>query len=116
MHRAALARGAAVDLAVELGEHCPQVAALADVMGVRAVRADDVVFEAQVPAYARGHGLLADAEMGRAAHIALRVERLDALLDAPDPEHRAIERDANVARRHRRLLAIDAADRRQGTR
>src|SRR5258708_4750097 len=116
MHRAALARGTAVDLAVELGEHRPQIAALADVVGMRAVRADDVVLEAQVLAHAGGHGLLADAEMGRAAHVALRIERLDALLDAADPEHRAIEREANVARRHRRLLAIDAADRRQGTR
>ena len=71
MHRAALARGAAVDLAIELGEHGAQIAALADIVRVRAVRADDVVFQAQVPAYAGGDGLLADAEMGGAAHVAL---------------------------------------------
>src|SRR5215471_1473680 len=84
MHRAALARGAAVDLAVELGEHRAQAAALTDVMGVRTMRANDVVFEAQMPAHACGDGLLTNAEMRRTAHVAFGVERLDAFLDTPN--------------------------------
>src|SRR5215831_12056390 len=113
MHRAALARRTAVDLSIELGKHRAQVAALADVMGVRAMRADDVVFQAQVPADAGGDRLLADAEMRRTAHVAFGIERLDALLDAPNFQHRAIECEAHLARRSWWLLVpLEPASRR----
>src|SRR5262245_59963335 len=105
MHRAAFARGATGSLAVELGEHRAQIAALAAVVGVRTMRTDDVVLELQVPAHARGHRFLADAEMGGAAHVALRVKRSDALLDAADFQHRAIEREPRLARQGGRLIA-----------
>ena len=61
----------------------------------------------QVPAHAGGHRFLADAEMGGAAHVALRVERRDALLDAADFQHRAIEREPRVAWQGRRLVAAE---------
>ena len=105
VHRAALARGTAVDLAIELGEHRAQIAALADVVSVRAMGADDVVFQTQAPAHAGGHRLLADAEMRGAAHVPFRVERLDALLDAANLQHGAVKREALVPRQHRRLVS-----------
>src|SRR5262245_12861200 len=84
VHRAALARRAPVHLAVKLREHGAQAAAFADVVSMRAVRADDVVFRAQMPADASSHRFLADAEMRGTAHITLRIEVLDALLHPPD--------------------------------
>ena len=116
VHRAPLARGTAVDLAIKLGEHRAQIAALADVVSVRAMGADDVVFQTQAPAHAGGHRLLADAEMRGAAHVPFRVQRLDPLLDPTDLQHRAVEREALVARDDRRLIPIDSAGRRSGTR
>ena len=116
VHRAAFARGTAVDLAIELGEHRAQTAALADVVSVRTMGADDVVFPTQVPADARGHRLLADAEMRGAAHVPFRIQRLDALLDPADLQHRAVEREALVTRDDRRLIPIDSAGRRSGPR
>src|SRR5258707_14741008 len=90
VHRAALARRAPVYFAIQFREHGPQAAALADVMRMRAVRADDVVFLAQVPAHPGRHRLLTDAEMSRTAHIAFRIERLDALLHPPNLQHGTI--------------------------
>src|SRR5262249_38617507 len=116
MHRAALARRAAVDLSIELGEHRAQIAALADVMGVRAMRADDVVLEVPLPADAGGDCLLADAEMRWTAHVAFGIERLDALLDAPNFQHRAIECEADFARRSRWLLVLLEPTSRRGAR
>jgi hypothetical protein len=116
VHRAAFARGTAVDLAIELGEHRAQTAALADVVSVRTMGADHVVFRTQIPADAGGHRLLADAEMRGAAHVPFRVQRLDALLDPADLQHRAVEREALVTRDDRRLIPIDSAGRRSGPR
>ena len=82
-----------------------QIAALADVVSVRAMGADDVVFQTQALAHAGGHRLLADAEMRGAAHVPFRVERLDALLDAANLQHRAVEGEARVPRQHRRIMS-----------
>src|SRR5215831_5371127 len=90
MHRAALA--------VELGEHRAQAAALTDVMSVRTMRANNMILQTQMPAHAGGDGLLTDAEMSRTAHVAFRIQGLDALLDAPNFQHRAIKCEAHLAR------------------
>ena len=71
--------------------------------------ADDVVCQTQVLAHAGGHRLLTNAEMRGAAHVPFRVERLNALLDAADLQHPAIEGEARVPRQHRRIIPIDSS-------
>src|SRR5580704_228362 len=106
MHRSALARGAAVYFSVQLREHGAQAAALADVMGVGSVGANHIILLFQIGTNSGGYRLLADAEMGRAAHVPLRIERLNALFDPSHAQHGTIECKARLLRLYQRRVAL----------
>ncbi len=93
MHRAALALGAAGDLAVELGHEGLGVHADGDGMAVVAVGGDDVIVLAHERAGADGDGFLADVEVEEAADLAGIIDREAALLEAADAHHLAVELD-----------------------
>ena len=98
MHRARLAAGAAVDLAVELGHHAWNIAALGEIERVAAIGAEQDVRRLQVIADGRRHGFLADAEMDRALDLVRGIEADDLFFDPPDQVHRPIEAGRRVIR------------------
>jgi hypothetical protein len=68
------------------------------VRGEVAVQDAEAVPRRHGPRRTGGHGLLAEAVVERAGHLALAVQVHRALLDAPHEEHVAQERDAVVER------------------
>ena len=85
VHRPALAAGAPGRLAVYLGEHCFEVTALGQVVGMAAMRAERVVARLQRGAGADRRRFLPDAEVDRAAHFLLAVPRGNCFFDGADP-------------------------------
>src|SRR5271170_6419112 len=75
-------------------------------MGVRAVRTDHIVLLFQIGTNSGRRGLLADAQMGRAAYVPLRIERLNALFDPSHAQHGAIETKARLLRLYQRRVAL----------
>src|SRR5919108_5415000 len=92
MHGPALAAGAAGGLAVQLGEHGAQAAALRQVERVPAVGAEDDVLRPQRGADADGDRLLADGEVDRALDLVTRVSPGDLLFHPADAVERAVQR------------------------
>ena len=91
-------------LAVQLGEALLGRAALGDVVAVLAVGADDVVGRAQRRDGADAHALLPDAEVEKAADLALRVGLGRRLFDAADGEHLPVELEQQLLLRRVGLL------------
>ena len=91
MHGAALAARTAFDLAVELGDHAPQVAAFGEVHRVAAVRAEDHVVRLERFAGADRHAFLADRQVHRALDLVARIDSRDLFLDPPDAVERAVQ-------------------------
>ena len=89
VHRAAVAAGAALLLAVELGHHLVHVRALGDRVPVRAVRRGDHVVRLERRADAGGDRLLADAHVQEAGQLARPEALLHLLLEAADEQHLA---------------------------
>ena len=90
VHRAALAVAEAVALAVDLGHHALDVAALGDRVAVAAMRAGDVVVGAEVGADAGRDRLLARVEMHEARDLAGGELGVQALLELADRAHHAV--------------------------
>ena len=86
MHRPALARGTTCSLAIKFRQHGLQIAVLGQIMRVAAMGRSDHVLPIEMRTHADRDRLLADAEMSRAAHFLLGVERRDAFLDAADTQ------------------------------
>src|SRR5258708_6389187 len=97
MHRAALAAGAAVDLAVELGNHGAQAAAFGEVHRVPPIRAEHDIRRRKRLAHPHGHRLLAYGEMHRALDLVARVAAHDRFLYPAD----AIQRSVKTCQDHR---------------
>ena len=91
VHRAAFAARAAVDLAVELGDHAPQVAAFGEIHRMAAVRPEDDVVRLEGLAGADRHALLPDRQVNRALDLVGRIDARDLFLDPPDAVERAVE-------------------------
>src|SRR6185436_5042552 len=87
VHRAALAAADAGRLAVDLGHHALDVAALRDRVAVAAVRADDVVVGTEVADHAGGDRLLARVQVDEAGDLARRELAVQALLELADGAH-----------------------------
>src|SRR5262249_5696411 len=85
VHRAALAARAAGGLAVQLGDHLPQVAAAGPAEGVATVGAEDDVARAQRLADADRDRLLADRQVDRAPNAVPGKDACDLFLGGADP-------------------------------
>ena len=87
MHRAALSGAASRGLAVDLRDHRPEVAALAQVVRVGPVAADGKIIAAQHQSRRRCRRLLSDRQMRGTTHLPLAVAVRDRLLDEAYPLH-----------------------------
>ncbi len=86
MHRPALAAGAAVTAAEQLGEQPAEIAPLREIEGVTPVGREEEVRGPESVAGAHREGLLADAEVHGTLDAVARIEGDDPLLDHADPQ------------------------------
>jgi hypothetical protein len=100
---AALAGGAAGLAAIEFGQHAFQVAALGQIMGVTAMAAERQIVAPEMRGNADRRRLLADRQMGRAAHLLFGVEVADALLDQADAQDLPVEIETGVVGHQARI-------------
>ena len=91
MHRAAIAVGTALELAVELRHHLVRRRSLGQRVTVRAMRRRDDVPLLERAADAHRHCLLPDRDVEEARELTGPETLLDLLLEAPDQEHLAEE-------------------------
>ena len=97
MHRAATAPGAPGRFAIQLGHHRGEVAALGQVVPMRAMATPDVVVPAERGADAGGDRFLADVEMARRLDLARLYQVRHALFESPDLAHAAIRLEQQLA-------------------
>jgi hypothetical protein len=90
VHRPALAVAEAGRLAVDLGHHPLDVAALRDRVTVAAVGAGHVVVRPEVRAHARGDRLLAGVQVHEAGDLPRRELAVQALLELANRAHDAV--------------------------
>src|SRR5678816_4414837 len=91
MHRSGLARREAVPLAIELGHHAIEIAALGEIDRVAAIGGVENVARAEIVANADCHRFLTDREMHRTLDLVRGVDADDLFLDAANPVELAIE-------------------------
>ena len=96
VHRPAAALAEAVFASVDLGHHRAEVASLRDAVPVAAMRARDVVAVVEVRADAGGDGLLADVHVHEAGDLTGAELPRDPLLEEPDRDHRAVQRQERL--------------------
>ncbi len=94
VHRPALTPAVAVDAAKQLRHHPVHLRTLGDQMAVPAVRRRDAVVRTQRRAHAGRDGLLADVEMHEPGKLTALEQRRELLLEAADPQHRAMHLQA----------------------
>ncbi len=87
VHRAPAPAVRALVLAHQLGEHAEWVQTLREAVAVAAMGGRDHVVRAEWPARADGRRLLPDRQVHEARHLAVAVQRSDALLEPADHEH-----------------------------
>src|SRR5690242_6683148 len=91
VHRARLAAGTAVHLAVQLGHHALHIPALGEVERMAAIGAEQHIALLEMIADGRRDRFLADAEMHRTLDLVRGIEADDLLLDPADQIHRTVE-------------------------
>ena len=90
MHRAAFPAAETALLSENLEHHALHIAAFGDAVAVAAVRASDVILNAEMNARARGDGLLPRIQMYEAGDVARHEFDVNAVLEFPDGAHSTI--------------------------
>ena len=90
VHRSALAAAIAGFLAEQFGEHAIGRRSFGQAVSVAAVRAGDVIVDAQSFANSHGHGFFAAVQVGQSGHERAGVELVHLLFKQADAHHLAI--------------------------